>query len=237
MTLKYKIQSLFNKMFKISKVSLILITINIIVFMIMTLCGGSQNIDVLVKFNAMNKILVYQGQWWRLICPIFIHIGIAHLLMNMYFLYIVGSIFENLYGSLRYLIIYIACGLMGNFISYAFSNPYTISAGASTSLYGLFGLAIGLMIRYKDDKVLSSFGKSFLFIIVVNIFYSFLNPSIGVLGHFGGLLGGYLCSGIFPVLNKKMPKNKVLINICSFIIISILCILYGNLSVRYGLMK
>lgn len=114
MTLKYKIQSLFNKMLKISKVSLILITINIIVFMIMTLCGGSQNIDVLVKFNAMNKILVYQGQWWRLICPIFIHIGIAHLLMNMYFLYIVGSIFENLYGSLRYLIIYIACGLMGN---------------------------------------------------------------------------------------------------------------------------
>ena len=91
-----------------TKVTRTLIIINAIIFIFMTLAGGSQNISTLIKFNAMNKILVANGQWWRLFSSMFIHIGILHLLMNMYFLNIVGETFEMLYGSKNFLLIYLA---------------------------------------------------------------------------------------------------------------------------------
>lgn len=214
-----------------TKVTRTLIIINAIIFIFMTFAGGSQNISTLIKFNAMNKILVANGQWWRLFCSMFIHIGILHLLMNMYFLNIVGETFEMLYGSKNFLLIYLACGLMGNLITYAFGSAYTVSAGASTSLYGLFGLALGIIINYKNDTVLKSFGKSFITIILINIIYSFINPSIGVLGHLGGLLGGFLFSGIIPVKNRTISKQRKIISLIIFSLICVIAYKYGTWTV------
>lgn len=131
-------------------------------------------------------------------CPIFIHIGIIHLLMNMYFLNNVGDVFESLYGSTKFLIIYLLCGIMGNLFTYAFGEVTSVSAGASTSLYGLFGLALGIMFNYRDNEFLRQFGSSFIGIVAINIIYSFMVPGIGITGHIGGLFGRIYSCRIFP---------------------------------------
>lgn len=199
---------------KKKRVTYILIAINILVFALMSMTGGSENSSVLIRFGAMNRGLVINGEWWRVFLPIFIHIGTVHLLMNCYSLYILGGVFENLYGSAKFTIIYLLSGIMGNLFTFAFGSIYSISAGASTSLYGLFGLAIALFVFYQKEENIKRFGASFMGIIAINILYSFTNPSIGILGHLGGLVGGFILGGILPIRNRRInAKIKMLMTI------------------------
>lgn len=213
------------------KMTKILLGINVLVFIIMTLKGGSENIQNLVSFQAMNKVLVYKGQWWRLFTAMFIHIGIFHLLMNMYFLYSIGGVFESLYGARNFLIIYILTGLMGNLFTYAFGDINSVSAGASTALYGLIGLGLGIMLNYRDNDLLMQFGRSFLPIVVINIIYSFTMPGIGITGHLGGLLGGFILAGLFPIMNIDISLTTRIISLVIFVLVAIGFIYIGNRSI------
>lgn len=210
-----------------SKVTRALIIVNIIVFAIMALNGGTQNTENLVRFGAVFKPYIAAGQWWRLFTAAFIHIGFMHILFNMYFLYQLGPTFEMLYGSRNFLIIYLVSGIIGNLVSFAFGSPGTVSAGASTSLYGIFGLALGIMLNYKNDAMLANFGASFLSVIAINVIYSLISPNVGILGHFGGLVGGLLLSGIFPVVNRELQSGVRLISLAALIVLIVLLIRIG----------
>lgn len=210
-----------------SKVTRALIIVNIIVFAIMALNGGTQNTENLVRFGAVFKPYIAAGQWWRLFTAAFIHIGFMHILFNMYFLYQLGPTFEMLYGSRNFLIIYLVSGIIGNLVSFAFGSPGTVSAGASTSLYGIFGLALGIMLNYKNDAMLANFGASFLSVIAINVIYSLISPNVGILGHFGGLVGGLLLSGIFPVVNRELQSGVRLISLAALIVLVVLLIRIG----------
>lgn len=64
-----------------------LIILNIVMYIVMTLFGGTENIANLVRFGAKYSPYIINGQYWRLIIPMFIHIGLQHLLINMITLY------------------------------------------------------------------------------------------------------------------------------------------------------
>lgn len=203
-----------------AKVTSGLMIINIIVFILMTLSGGSENIENLIRFGANSKILVAEGEWWRLFTASFIHIGFFHILFNMYFFYSLGPVFERLFGSMNFLIIYLIAGIFGNLLSFAFGSPYTVSAGASTSLYGMLGLAIGLMATYRDDEIIRSFGASFISVVVINVIYSLLAPGVGIYGHLGGFVAGFLLAGIFPILGREIASPKRLVSLIILLVAS-----------------
>lgn len=203
-----------------AKVTSGLMIINIIVFILMTLSGGSENIENLIRFGANSKILVAEGEWWRLFTASFIHIGFFHILFNMYFFYSLGPVFERLFGSMNFLIIYLIAGIFGNLLSFAFGSPYTVSAGASTSLYGMLGLAIGLMATYRDDEIIRSFGASFISVVVINVIYSLLAPGVGIYGHLGGFIAGFLLAGIFPILGREIASPKRLVSLIILLVAS-----------------
>ncbi len=116
-----------------------LLAVNVFIFLLMTLLGGSQQISILVAFGAKVNSLILAGQWWRLVTPpMFLHIGFEHLILNMVTLYFIGSQLELILGHGRFLLVYFISGIMGNIASFAF-NPNALSAGASTALFGLFG--------------------------------------------------------------------------------------------------
>ena len=203
-----------------AKVTSGLMVINIIVFILMTLSGGSENIENLIRFGANSKILVAEGEWWRLFTASFIHIGFFHILFNMYFFYSLGPVFERLFGSMSFLIIYLIAGIFGNLLSFAFGSPYTVSAGASTSLYGMLGLAIGLMATYRDDEIIRSFGASFISVVVINVIYSLLAPGVGIYGHLGGFVAGFLLAGIFPILGREIASPRRLVSLVILLVAS-----------------
>lgn len=203
-----------------AKVTSGLMVINIIVFILMTLSGGSENIENLIRFGANSKILVAEGEWWRLFTASFIHIGFFHILFNMYFFYSLGPVFERLFGSMNFLIIYLIAGIFGNLLSFAFGSPYTVSAGASTSLYGMLGLAIGLMATYRDDEIIRSFGASFISVVVINVIYSLLAPGVGIYGHLGGFVAGFLLAGIFPILGREIASLRRFVSLVILLVAS-----------------
>ncbi len=79
-----------------------ILAVTILVFILETLSGGSTNNAVLVTYGARANPLILYGQWWRLITPVFVHIGLTHILMNGFSLYFLGQMTERLFGHWRF---------------------------------------------------------------------------------------------------------------------------------------
>lgn len=115
-----------------------IVLIQVIVFILMTINGGSTNSQILLNFGAKYGPAIQAGDWWRLITPVFLHIGLTHLVVNSVTVYYIGTQIENMFGHIRFLAIYFVSALTGNLASFVFM-PDSLSAGASTAIFGLFG--------------------------------------------------------------------------------------------------
>ena len=106
----------------------------------------------------------------------------------MILLLTLGPIIESIIGHTKFAIIYLFSGIGGNF-AVLMLNPDTITAGASTALYGLFGLLL-IQIFNKRNNLLRNIGNVYIGIIIVNLFYTFTSTNVSVVGHLGGLATG-----------------------------------------------
>lgn len=169
----------------------VFLAINLVVFGVLTLAGGSENPVVLIVFGANFAPAVKAGEYWRLLTANFIHIGVVHLLLNTYALYIIGQEVETLYGHARFVVIYLLSGVSGAVASYWLTHG--LSAGASTALFGSFG-ALGVFF-YRNRHLLGEISHQQLLrmglLLVINLLIGILPGSrIDNWGHLGGLVGG-----------------------------------------------
>src|SRR5215510_8629417 len=178
----------------------IFFALNILIFLLMALAGGSTNEPTLLAFGVKDNAEIAHGQWWRFITPIFIHIGMLHLFFNSYALWIVGPQVERLYGPARFVILYVLTGVAGVYGSY-FYHPQSISAGASGAIFGLFGVLLVFGIRYRSSIppfFKRAVGTGVLPIIVINLIIGFTVPAIDNSAHIGGLLAGAALAAVVP---------------------------------------
>ncbi len=179
-----------------SKVTFTLLSVMIVYFVFMTLNGGTNDPYNLVRWGAMFGPYVLQyNQYYRFITAIFIHIGIMHLLFNGYALYIFGPQIERLMGAKKFLLFFILTGIGGNVLTFFF-NFGVVSAGASGSLFGLFGAFLYLVVKHPD-MVTPQGKRSILQLLGINLLLTFTVPSISITAHLGGLIIGFLLSFIF----------------------------------------
>ncbi|MFD1317892.1 rhomboid family intramembrane serine protease [Loigolactobacillus zhaoyuanensis] len=171
--------------------------LQILVYLVMTLFGGSQDSNVLIFFGAKVNVLIQQGEWWRLLTPVFLHSGLMHIAVNSVTLYFIGMQIESLFGHWRFTLIYLLSGITGNIASFVF-NP-GISVGASTALFGLFGAFFMLMEAFRQNSGIRAMGQQFGLFILLNLAFDLFNPGIDLAGHIGGLLGGFLVANIVGV--------------------------------------
>jgi len=128
---------------------------------------------------------VAHGEWWRLLTSMFLHASFFHLAVNMYSLYFVGSIMEQVIGRWRFLLLYLASGLAGSAGALVWS-PLTPTVGASGAIFGILG---GLFILERRRHIAT--GGQVAGLIVLNLVITFaFSGSISVGGHVGGLIGG-----------------------------------------------
>ena len=145
-----------------------------------------------------NKVLYQNGailgqyftptEWWRLITPVFVHIGVDHLISNMILLISLGPIIESTIGRTKFLLLYLLSGIGGN-LAVLYFNPDVLTAGASTALYGLFGFLL-IQTFNRQNAVLRNISSTYITIIVINLVYTFTNTHVSVVGHLGGLIAG-----------------------------------------------
>ncbi|MCY9078110.1 rhomboid protease YqgP [Bacillus inaquosorum] len=167
------------------------IALQVLMFFLLELNGGSTNTQTLVAFGAKENSLIAAGEWWRLLTPIVLHIGIAHLAFNTLALWSVGTAVERMYGSGRFLLIYLAAGITGSIASFVFS-PYP-SAGASGAIFGCLGAL--LYVALSNRKMfLRTIGTNIIVIIIINLGFGFAVSNIDNSGHIGGLIGGFFAA-------------------------------------------
>lgn len=199
-----------KKIFSFKKpiVTYSLIFICILVFILMYVLGnGSTDNYTLLVFGANVDTLTKNGDYYRLFTSMFLHIGILHLLCNMYSLYIIGKEVENVFGKVKYLIIYLLSGIAGSILSLAF-NHNTICAGASGAIFGLLGALLYFGYYYRT-YLGATLTRSIIPVIVLNLIIGFTSSGIDNAAHIGGLVGGILIAMAVGVPDKSNNNNKI----------------------------
>ncbi|MBO3800381.1 MAG: rhomboid family intramembrane serine protease [Candidatus Brockarchaeota archaeon] len=156
-------------------------------------------------------------QWYRILTSMFLHADLFHIFFNMYFLYLFGRAVENALGKSRFLILYLASGIIASVFHTAFSfmgglTAYVIPAiGASGAISGVLG---AYLIFYPGTYLLAGFGFPFpmffrvkasyylIFWFATQVFYGFTKTggSTAVFAHAGGFVAGI---ALLPILVDK----------------------------------
>ena len=177
--------------------TLIILGLNVVIFILMELAGGSRSPDVLLSFGASYGPYIRRGEYWRLVMPMFLHIGFVHLFLNVTALIVLGRILESVYGYGRFALLYVTCGMGSSFLSMTLSR--SVSAGASGAIFGIAGalLTTGYVHRAAvPRRWRAAFGGGILPLIVVNLTLGYYVPGIDNWGHLGGLITGILLSAL-----------------------------------------
>ncbi len=137
----------------------------------------------------------YNHEYWRFLTSNFIHVEFFHCFMNMYCIYVLGSFFESLFGEMLYAGLLLAAMFFTSLITYLasyYSDRYvnTVTIGASGVFYGYLGAMIGLALFLRGDFM--TLLQNNIYLIVINVGFTLLDPHISKTGHLGGLIGGYL---------------------------------------------
>jgi len=189
--------------------TVLLVAINIIVYLILGIIGGnfiSINWRLLVLLGQFNILIIKYGWWWQLVTSLFVHLNLIHLLLNMFWLAIIGASFEKSLGSKFLLVSYFISGLAGNLLSLAADllvfnlKLYTISAGASGAILG-----IAATLAVISSFTLGSPGKAIAYLVFLFLMNSFAG-NVDILGHLGGILGGALVGYIY--VKEKSPRKE-----------------------------
>ncbi|NIE97905.1 rhomboid family intramembrane serine protease [Acinetobacter sp. Tr-809] len=179
-----------------------------------------------IAWGADFTPLTFTGEPERLFSSMFFHFGMIHLMLNMWALYIFGSVAEQLFGRSYYIALYFLAGLMGSVLSSYLSirdgyellqhfDPNLlprISAGASGAVMGI-GAALTVVSlfpplpqqRFWLDK------KSLLMIMGINLIFGFTVSGINNAAHIGGMIMGALLASTW-YFSQKTP-NKALFQI------------------------
>jgi rhomboid protease GluP len=219
----------------------ILININILIFIAMILSGVHfllpEN-QSLLEWGANFRPLTLAGQWWRLFSAIFLHIGVLHLLLNMYALLYIGLLLEPYLGKTRFLAAYLISGIAASVTSLCW-HDITISAGASGAIFGMYGVFLALLTTNLLDK---SVKNALLASIAAFVGYNILNglkPDSGIdnAAHIGGLISGFITGYAFVPSLKKYENTalkSLTIGILSVVLLLSSFIVYKSLPNDIG---
>jgi membrane associated rhomboid family serine protease len=145
---------------------------------------------------VLVPVRVAEGEYWRLLTAAFLHVGPLHLIVNLLALFVVGPSLERVFGTWRYLAVYLLGALGGSVAVYLFDDPSRAVAGASGAIYGLFAATLVVLRSLGLDA------RFMLLAIGLNFAVSFA-PGISLLGH----LGGFLAGGLAALALVYAPKS------------------------------
>ena len=218
------------------KFTVIFLVMNFFIFLLMWESSGMTwgalwefPYPVLIAYGAkVNQLINQHHEWWRFVTPIFIHVNLPHVLINMYSLWMVGPYVEKLYGSAKFVVFWVVTGVagvtasyltvvrpdtsLGSFGHFIFKTQDVPSAGASGALFGLVGVLFVFGIKFRrelPEGFKRAFGTGMLPIIFINLFIGYLGRGvIDNAAHLGGLLSG---AALAVLVQYRRPGERATI--------------------------
>lgn len=205
-------------------ITVVLVALNVLVYLAELASGGGVNGtgNWIYEHGALFSsgsfsfggaaMGVAHGEWWRLLTAAFLHYGPLHLAMNMYGLYLAGSLLEHVVGRWRFLLLYLASGIAGS-AGALLLTPNAATVGASGAIFGVFG-ALFVLERRRHIST----GGQIAGLIALNLVFTFAVSNISVGGHIGGLIGGAVL--MWLLLQFRRPAESLLA-IAAIVVISV----------------
>jgi rhomboid protease GluP len=189
----------FKEFLKFYPVVSILVAIHFLLWILIDVLqfGFAQDIE---KLGIGVNLLVSQGEYWRLITPIFLHAGFAHALFNSFSLVLFGPALEQMLGKVKFIFMYLFAGIIGNIGTFVVNpDAYYAHLGASGAIFGIFGVYV-YMVLFRKHLIDQANSQIIMVIFILGLFMTFTRPNINVLGHVFGLIGGF---AIAPAILKN----------------------------------
>jgi rhomboid protease GluP len=183
----------------------IIITIHLALYLF-TIVPVLPNYWFFATFSGVN-LYIMEGELWRLVTPIFLHSGFAHVLFNSFSLVLFGPALEQMLGRGKFLLIYLVSGIIANIATLVLEPPSYIHVGSSGAIFGLFGFYISIII-FRKSMLSQQNSQLILTICALSLVMTFLQPNINITAHLFGLIGGFLL-GAIPYYNKKDLSTSV----------------------------
>lgn len=180
---------------KKQKCTILLIAINVILFLLLSFSGMTEDAEYMLEHGAMYVPYMMGGnEYYRLFTSMFLHFGIDHLANNMVMLAAIGWNLEYEIGKIKFLIIYLVSGLAGNILSALgdmIIGEYAVSAGASGAVFGIIGALLYVVICNRG-RIGTISGRGLVLMIILSLYYGFTSSGVDNLAHIGGLLSGFI---------------------------------------------
>ena len=144
-------------------------------------------------------------EWYRLVTSGFLHFGVIHISLNMYFLYILGPMIEPALGRVNFFLLYMA-SLLGGALGAILIDGGSLTAGASGAIFGLLAaMTVGLWRRGVNP-----FTTGIGTVLILNLFITFAIPGISIGGHLGGAAAGAICGLVMLAPGHRRPPAWVI---------------------------
>ena len=179
-------------------------------WMALVSAGGGKGLSILWGLSGATQYrlgmsipvpyLLVNNEWWRVVTAMFLHGGLLHIGFNMMALMQLGPPIEELYGSARYLFIYVLTGAFGFLVSAGFGN---LSLGASGALLGLVGVMLALTTK-RGGTQMRELRSRLISSIVILFAIGFMGMGIDNYAHGAGLAAGFVLGKIFA---DRQPAN------------------------------
>ena len=179
--------------------------------------------QVLYACGAGNEgLVVRDGQWWRLVTSMFVHLSLLHLVMNTLVLWNLGPRVVEVFGTQKASILFVGTGLLGSFASLEFSggmHELGVSGGASGSLCGYIGAHLYYGYSRRDSAGRALVRQLWAWIIMIGLF-GLLVPEIDNAAHAGGFLGGLFLAPLVGFEPQRLARSQgVLAIACGVLVV------------------
>ena len=192
---------------KTEPITVLFILLNILIFLVVDFTGGSENTAHMIECGAAYPPLILEnGEIYRLFTCMFLHFGIEHLLNNMLVLFVLGSRLEQVIGKIKFLLIYLIGGVLGNVISLLIelrTQDFAVSAGASGAVFAVMGAMIYIVIRNKGWLGDLSM-RQILVMAAFSLYFGFASTGVDNTAHVGGMVSGFFLAVIFYHPGRKI---------------------------------
>jgi rhomboid protease GluP len=146
------------------------------------------------------NLFIVNGEYWRLVTPVFIHAGFAHMLFNSFSLVLFGPALEQLMGRTKFILLYLTTGIAANIATLALEPLTYTHVGSSGAIFGLFGFYIAIIV-FRKAMLSRENSQTIMTIAIIGVVMTFVQSNINITAHIFGLIAGFLIGA--AIFNKR----------------------------------